>query len=192
MRPYVQQNSKFTYLSNLTSVVYISIKFSRIQNLHISQTYIGGLAVTLGLVEFKIYISLKLLGLQGIPQGCLVEFKIYISLKQYLVSLLTLYVQQNSKFTYLSNNACTRPPTSLVQQNSKFTYLSNNFYLMMNKVSVQQNSKFTYLSNSKLKTCHYCQVQQNSKFTYLSNLIIAWSTFKWFSRIQNLHISQTL
>ena len=77
--------------------------FSRIQNLHFSQTnnlysnVDGGLVefkiytslklpydgyyARLRLVEFKIYTSLKLLEIWALHQGCLVEFKIYTSLK---------------------------------------------------------------------------------------------------------------
>ena len=56
--------------------------FSRIQNLHISQTQISMGIHMDSLVEFKIYISLKP---EKAPAGtltCLVEFKIYISLKR--------------------------------------------------------------------------------------------------------------
>ena len=56
-------------------------KFSRIQNLHISQTISLTSVLTRGLVEFKIYISLKLGSLVYPHKRCLVEFKIYISLK---------------------------------------------------------------------------------------------------------------
>ena len=77
----VSQNSKFTYLSNITNFSCYFFKFRRIQNLHISQTTKEVLATELGFVEFKIYISLKL---------CC-KF------------LLLLEVLQNSKFTYLSN-----------------------------------------------------------------------------------------
>ena len=56
--------------------------FSRIQNLHISQTF-GVLPLAFFcLVEFKIYISLKLNIFYFRSYISLVEFKIYISLKQ--------------------------------------------------------------------------------------------------------------
>ena len=56
--------------------------FSRIQNLHISQTKPISHITSCSLVEFKIYISLKL-NIRFTLKGCrLVEFKIYISLKQ--------------------------------------------------------------------------------------------------------------
>ena len=55
--------------------------FSRIQNLHISQTnYMLSLDKE-RLVEFKIYISLKQENGATGHERCLVEFKIYISLK---------------------------------------------------------------------------------------------------------------
>ena len=59
--------------------------FSRIQNLHISQTLHNSKILFPCLVEFKIYISLKHLQLKFHHYFCLVEFKIYISLKQALV-----------------------------------------------------------------------------------------------------------
>ena len=57
------------------------VLFSRIQNLHISQTNGISTKTVISLVEFKIYISLKpgVTTHQGILS--LVEFKIYISLK---------------------------------------------------------------------------------------------------------------
>ena len=55
--------------------------FSRIQNLHISQTNGDEELLNTSLVEFKIYISLKQFILMLISLGSLVEFKIYISLK---------------------------------------------------------------------------------------------------------------
>ena len=56
--------------------------FSRIQNLHISQTILRYLRFHWRLVEFKIYISLKHNPRLQFQPRCLVEFKIYISLKQ--------------------------------------------------------------------------------------------------------------
>ena len=56
-------------------------KFSRIQNLHISQTHSNKIASAVGLVEFKIYISLKQQDDYLVQTHSLVEFKIYISLK---------------------------------------------------------------------------------------------------------------
>ena len=55
--------------------------FSRIQNLHISQTLLQVERLIYSLVEFKIYISLKLHNYCPHFFFCLVEFKIYISLK---------------------------------------------------------------------------------------------------------------
>ena len=57
--------------------------FSRIQNLHISQTRTCVYLSIVCLVEFKIYISLKQGEWNNEPKFSLVEFKIYISLKQH-------------------------------------------------------------------------------------------------------------
>ena len=76
------QNSKFTYLSNIYFANSLYCSVCRIQNLHISQTYMLLTVCTVLFVEFKIYISLK----RGITH-------------KYGVSRL-----QNSKFTYLSNS----------------------------------------------------------------------------------------
>ena len=62
--------------------------FSRIQNLHISQTDCWVMAETISLVEFKIYISLKLRAKLSRVEHSLVEFKIYISLKLYVQVIL--------------------------------------------------------------------------------------------------------
>ena len=56
--------------------------FSRIQNLHISQTLVKCVGSITCLVEFKIYISLKQKEHTNVTFACLVEFKIYISLKR--------------------------------------------------------------------------------------------------------------
>ena len=63
--------------------------FSRIQNLHISQTSYILSGVVFGLVEFKIYISLKLMQYDIVVDERLVEFKIYISLKRSQQLVLT-------------------------------------------------------------------------------------------------------
>ena len=73
------QNLHISQTLNITK--YFNRWFSRIQNLHISQTPQHIQFILNSLVEFKIYISLKLtLILYCIDVG-LVEFKIYISLK---------------------------------------------------------------------------------------------------------------
>ena len=56
-------------------------RFCRIQNLHISQTNKKQSKKEKSFVEFKIYISLKLLQKHFIDNISFVEFKIYISLK---------------------------------------------------------------------------------------------------------------
>ena len=65
--------------------------FGRIQNLHISQTSLIIFVTTIGLVEFKIYISLKQETKKLMDQFSLVEFKIYISLK--LEMLVSKYLK---------------------------------------------------------------------------------------------------
>ena len=82
---------KFSRIQNLhisqTVTVTLNTKqeFSRIQNLHISQTKEVFATKVECLVEFKIYISLKLVILILFFVNSLVEFKIYISLKQLLL-----------------------------------------------------------------------------------------------------------
>ena len=165
----VQQNSKFTLLSNIGENKGCESQFSRIQNLHFSQTItrIGDyfrwfsriqnlhfsqtnrrtFKCRRGLVEFKIYTSLKLIAdLENVPD-----------------------VQQNSKFTLLSNTESNYLGFYIVQQNSKFTLLSNCYICFLNFYWVQQNSKFTLLSNNNGSGNCAASVQQNSKFTLLSN-----------------------
>ena len=57
----VLQNSKFTYLSNNVILRTNFCMFCRIQNLHISQTIPIKSLLSFSFVEFKIYISLKLI-----------------------------------------------------------------------------------------------------------------------------------
>ena len=103
------------------------------------------------LVEFKIYISLKLIDFSVTLNTCLVEFKIYISLKHNYLFFLKLFRLVEFKI-YIS----LKPEYGLfekwiVQQNSRFTYLSNQLIFFTTFFSVQQNSRFTYLSNLKLR-----------------------------------------
>ena len=99
----VQQNSKFTYLSNSLEKISLTLKFSRIQNLHISQTSF------LMITKKQLFSRIQNLHISQTAEpiytirGSLVEFKIYISLKLLLFLLVGISVQQNSKFTYLSN-----------------------------------------------------------------------------------------
>ena len=67
---------------------FIYNKFSRIQNLNISQTEDYMQHLSIGLVEFKIYISLKQKVLLFFKILRLVEFKIYISLKHIYKTLI--------------------------------------------------------------------------------------------------------
>ena len=70
------------HISQTSFVIYgCCNEFSRIQNLHISQTIYTFYYRLESLVEFKIYISLKLCLYNIIFIYSLVEFKIYISLK---------------------------------------------------------------------------------------------------------------
>ena len=147
----VLQNSKFTYLSNHSLRNLPNRLFCRIQNLHISQTMVGVVVRLVGFVEFKIYISLKLLVYMRGGFVSFVEFKIYISLKLIVLNRILFAVLQNSKFTYLSNLRRRFGLSSSVLQNSKFTYLSNEKVIKDKRNKVLQNSKFTYLSNLKLR-----------------------------------------
>ena len=113
----ILQHSKFTLLSNccicftkhhlfsriqnlhFSQTWYVltpfTSSFSRIQNLHFSQTQSGSQSPCCCLVEFKIYISLKLAEILFYHSFRFVEFKIYISLKlhQKLVVLLKRFVE---------------------------------------------------------------------------------------------------
>ena len=119
----------------------------RIQNLHISQTRVVGFNHHVRFVEFKIYISLKLL---------FVLFRVQIRL-------------QNSKFTYLSNS-------EYVSKLNWFVCRIQNLHISQTgHESSQLCLRFVefkiYISLKLIVQCNFLQFRlQNSKFTYLSNL----------------------
>ena len=143
------------------------------------------------LVEFKIYISLKPNNQQLIEILRLVEFKIYISLKLLTLNIHQCFVQQNSKFTYLSNKCRSKHCSSCVQQNSKFTYLSNRITL------IEHFNLFSRIQNLHISQTIGIQHLLSLQFSRIQNLHISQTkhmrqvNLKLFSRIQNLHISQT-
>ena len=143
--------------------------FSRIQNLHISQTLVHLVCKMVSLVEFKIYISLKL-------NDCI---------------FLSVNVQQNSKFTYLSNKLYVGKMRVTVQQNSKFTYLSNK------PTGYNKHGQFSRIQNLHISQTMIRYFYHKSMFSRIQNLHISQTMYQsmlnqfLFSRIQNLHISQT-
>ena len=145
------------------------IWFSRIQNLHISQT--DKLIYTVKKMFSRIqnlHISQTLICCKY-RYKCLVEFKIYISLKQLNKALIINFVQQNSKFTYLSNKREDIKPVR------KFSRIQN---LHISQTAKEVDLKFDEFS--RIQNLHISQT-----FGRHNNFRMV------FSRIQNLHISQT-
>ena len=108
----------------------------------------------LPLVEFKIYISLKLKWSIVDCLLTLVEFKIYISLKLNQPKIKRQLLQQNSKFTYLSNVCCEYfiYPLSLVEF---------KIYISLKRITSVNGGDFTlvefkiYISLKLLHALHH-------------------------------------
>ena len=145
----VQQNSKFTYLSNRIKGVIQWKKFSRIQNLHISQTEMQSISIFIQFSRIQnLHIS-QTGWLMIQKQNRLVEFKIYISLKLSVYIIECPYVQQNSKFTYLSNTIPNQPhdnPFSRIQ----------NLHISQTAVLIPTNA----ITFSRIQNLHISQTSK--------------------------------
>ena len=146
-------NTQFCRIQNLhISQTFIqhqegTLQFCRIQNLHISQTLQALIIQFLCFVEFKIYISLKQPNNNHGYIHCFVEFKIYISLKLFFFFYDIIICFVEFKIYISLKQQLSHGHLKNVLQNSKFTYLSNLARERSTNSSVLQNSKFTYLSN---------------------------------------------
>ena len=186
----VLQNSKFTYLSNVTPCFFVKKTFCRIQNLHISQTSDGKTAWEAVFCRIQnLHIS-QTLRLFIKSSTSFVEFKIHISLKRINIQELLRRFLQNSKFTYLSNSAPSRTihfifcriQNSHISQTDFPTCIFTRVFCRIQNSHISQtvirytHYKYNFVEfkiHISLKLYMYQQtslkILQNSKFTYLSN-----------------------
>ena len=169
----------------------MNLLFCRIQNLHISQTVTLTKVTEESFVEFKIYISLKLLLLILVSQKvlqnskftylsnpvsvsipispCFVEFKIYISLKQIFTRSSTFPCFVEFKIYISLKHAC-----CLASFHSCFVefkiYISLKQFCFHIEFEISFVEFKIYISLKRAVVISiYSEVLQNSKFTYLSN-----------------------